>query len=295
MVPNYVAGALIGKGGTVVKEMNKMYGGFLRISSGGEYYPGTEERIVVIEGEKNQVKDMNNHIMLTLDEPGRDSTMKEVPIDEFRASMVKIVLTDGAAGLLIGKGGKTIASIQDESKAKVSVAMPERPLVPGERMLTIRGKLEERTKACNAVIDLIAEDPSNMANNKTKYDILPPVQMSLNNTYSSLGRRPFESRGFNDDMSSRSSSRGSRGGGRDLIKLPVKVTADVMVPVQLVGAVLGKQGSVIKDIVHRSGGARLRFAEPKDADDDDQKLTITGSFDQVQVAYAYVNDRVNNA
>jgi len=41
LVPNYVAGALIGKGGTVLRELIASFGGYIRISSGGEYYPGT--------------------------------------------------------------------------------------------------------------------------------------------------------------------------------------------------------------------------------------------------------------
>ena len=296
VVPNYVIGALIGKGGTVLKEMTSMYGGFLRLSSGGEFYPGTDERIVVITGDVNQVIDLNNHIMGKIADPGRDSTMKEVAIDEQRANMTKIILTDGAAGLLIGKGGLTIKAIQEESKAKVSVAMPDKVTVEGERMLTIRGSREERCLACKLVVKIVAEDPSNMANVKTKYyDPSSAMSLGMLSRHSSLSSRSFSdsrSRYSDDDRDRSSRGRSDRYPGR--LKLPVKVTADVMVPVQFVGGVLGKHGNVIKDIVARSGGARLRFEDQKSDDSDSQRLTITGSFDQVQMAYALVNDRVNS-
>ena len=164
------------------------------MSSGGEYYPGTDERIVVVTGDENQIIDISNYIVEKTEDPGRDSSMKTVEIDEYRKQQIKIVLTDAASGLLIGRGGLTIQAIQEESKAKMSVAMPDKITVSGERMVTIRGNsIEERSHACKLVIKQVAADTSNMMNTKTKYysevggamDMSPAICLSVRVIHSS--------------------------------------------------------------------------------------------------------------
>jgi len=73
-------------------------------------------------------------------------------------------------------------------------------------------------------------------------------------------------------------------------KLKAKVEVLVDVPDVLVGGVMGKQGSIIKDFVQRSGGAKFRFSDK--TDDADRTLTITGDMDQAQMAYNLVCERV---
>ena len=63
MIPNYAAGAIIGKGGSNIGELQERYGAKIRLSPSGEFYPGTEERIVIVTGEVNQIVDMNNYII----------------------------------------------------------------------------------------------------------------------------------------------------------------------------------------------------------------------------------------
>ena len=75
-----------------------------------------QERIVVITGAIHNIIAINNLIIDKIHDPQRDSSMKMIDIDNDRASKVKIVLTDGAAGLLIGKGGETIQAIQQDNK-----------------------------------------------------------------------------------------------------------------------------------------------------------------------------------
>lgn len=296
LVPNYAAGALLGKGGAMLTELKNSYGANIRLSGGNDYYPGTEERIVVITGEIDHVVDVNNLIMDKLHDPGRDNTMKNIEIDNDRASKVKIVLTDGAAGLLIGRGGINIKSIQEESKARISVAMPDRATVIGERVVTVSGNIDERTEACRQIVLKIAEEPSNMANGKTRYNsnsnngdpysqggydsngMLPPF-----NTRQSNSSKPMSTYRGNSMASSQSYQSS---------KLLARVQVEVEIPNVFVGGVLGKQGSIVKEFVQRSGGAKFSFSEQTD-DTDFRTLTITGDMDQTQMAYSLVNDRVD--
>jgi len=302
LVPNYVAGALIGKGGTCLNEMKEKYGGFIRISKGREYYPGTEERIIVITGEVTQIIDMNNHVMEKVLDPGRDSTMKNVPIDVERAKQVKIVLTKASAGLLIGRSGATIKSIQEGSKAKISIGMPEKASVPGEQVVTVSGSFDECTNACQKIIEKISVETTNMANTKTTYSLNTDMYGTHGNTGYSTGGVGYEGRmvsSFNnrqeqDSRSQYSANRISINQGGNKMGSPRKLKAtvqiDVEVPEVMVGPILGRQGSIIKDFVQRSGGARFKFLD-KSEDADNRTLLITGNLNQTTLAYSLVNDR----
>merc|ERR1712176_1057408 len=117
LVPNYVAGALIGKGGTLIQEMKEKYGGDIRLSANGDVYPGTDERIIVLTGEENEIIELNTCIMEKICE-----VVSRQPSDETRREQAKIVLTNAAAGLLIGRGGSTVKAITESSKAKLSIS-----------------------------------------------------------------------------------------------------------------------------------------------------------------------------
>merc|ERR1712005_53805 len=84
--------------------------------------------------------------------------------------------TDLAAGHLIGRGGETIKSIKEESQAKLSITMPEKAVVKGERVLTIIGTKEQLKTACEKVIEKVSGDES-VAGVKGNYN--NPVNSTL--------------------------------------------------------------------------------------------------------------------
>jgi len=168
IIPNYAAGALIGKGGANIKELESQYGAKLRLSPSGEFYPGTDERVVIINGEVNQIVDLHNYLM---DKIHTDS--QEAPPgrfrDEERGQQVKIIVPNATAGLVIGRGGATIKALQDETKAKIMITGRDGAKVPGERIITISGNTEQRLEATRHVIAKIAADPENMLNKNLTY------------------------------------------------------------------------------------------------------------------------------
>merc|ERR1712013_908818 len=104
---------------------------------------------------------------------GRDDSMKQITIDERRSRKTKIVLTSLAAGLLIGKGGNTIKGIQTSTQAILSITDSREGPVLGERLLTVIGDLDARNHACEQIIEVIANDASNMGNTMLRY---PPSE-----------------------------------------------------------------------------------------------------------------------
>jgi len=281
LVPDYVAGALIGKAGCVMNELRTTYGGNIRVSAAKEFYPGTTERVVVLTGMTENISQLNRHVMQKVEDPGRDNSLKALYMNENRAQQAKVVLTNQAAGLLIGKGGETIKTIQTESKAFLSIAATNEGPVPGERILTITGLTEQRQEAFNRIIDIIATEPSNMGNTVLRY-----------HDNGGAGRTgPMGERAIVDRVASKihaSIYGGIKKGG----KLEAQVQVTVTIPQEYVGGILGKSGIVIKDLVHRSGGAKFKFDEKTAEVVESRILTISGSMEQAYDGYNLLNERV---
>ena len=82
---------------------------------------------------------------------------------------------------------------------------------------------------------------------------------------------------------------GRRRGG---YQLQINVTAAMDIPDEVVGGVMGRQGCVIKELAHRSGGARFKFSDVLNDNGEDRTLTISGSLGQITTACELVADRV---
>lgn len=268
LVPNYVAGALIGQGGTLMTEMRQKFGGNIRLSANRECYPGTVERIVILTGDIEQIIALNNHIMGKVQEGS-----SKQPMDGERRDKVKIVLTNAAAGLLIGRGGLTIKGIQEETKAKISICSIETASVPGERVLTMSGTTNERMEACRQIVEKISCDSSNMANTSLKY-LNGGIGQNINQD-SQMGYA------YPNSYS-------------DKPQLKVKVVVETVVPEVMVGGIMGKQGQIIYELSQRSG-ARFKFSEKNEyapGTTDRTLKIIAGDINQAQTAFNLINERV---
>jgi len=168
LIPNYAAGAIIGKGGTNIGDLQNQYGAKIRLSPSREFYPGTEERIVILTGDVSQIIDLNNYI---IDKVHVDSTegFGGRLRDEERGQRVKIVVPNATAGLVIGRGGSTIKALQEETGAKIMISGRDEAKVPGERIITISGNTDNRIEATGKVISKVAADAENMANKNLTY------------------------------------------------------------------------------------------------------------------------------
>ena len=205
MIPNYAAGALIGRGGSNISELQKQYGAKLRLSPSGEFYPDTDERVVIITGEINQIIDLHNYIM---DKVHTDAT--EGPGAKFhdseRGQQVKIIVPNATAGLVIGRSGASIKSLQEDTGAKIMISGRDESKVEKERIITISGNDGQRLEASRAVISKIAADPENMLNKNLTYG-----GGSRGSEGGGSRGRKIDSRGYSNgaDISSRSSMFGS--------------------------------------------------------------------------------------
>eukprot|EP00438_Fugacium_kawagutii_P031485 Skav235039 [mRNA] locus=scaffold287:181265:182842:+ [translate_table: standard] len=85
------------------------------------------------------------------------------PTQNFRTK-AKIVVDTGLAGWLIGKGGRTIREMQENSGAFLHVIREDEPtplLQPGERLIEICGRLERKLEGIQVVLRTADSMPGN--------------------------------------------------------------------------------------------------------------------------------------
>lgn len=164
LVPDVAGGGIIGKKGANMQEMEQQSGGGkMKISSSGMYYPGTDrERILLLTGTVEQITVMNTLVMEKLEH--------ERSVHKDRSQTVKMIIPDGTAGLVIGKGGADIKALKASSKATIIVNSTNENAVKGERLVTVTGELDCVHTACKDIIEKVSRDDMNLRNDGLVYD-----------------------------------------------------------------------------------------------------------------------------
>ena len=162
LLPNSLAGTVIGKGGAKINEVQSESGGAkVVLSRSQEYYPdttGNQDRVLLISGSHlDQVTKALSLILNLLEQElgnsGGDETWQHLP-------MVRMLVHNKLCGALIGKNGTNIKSIAGESGANFAVSPPAS--LPGlnERVVKISGSIENVVKAVGLVISKLCSLPS---------------------------------------------------------------------------------------------------------------------------------------
>lgn len=167
MVPNHIAGSIIGKKGQTIAVMQEQTGAKIKLSSSSEFYPGTAERVVVIIGELHQILSMLDLITekIRIEFPGRSSTPSQLPE---RCKQIKLIVPNSTAGMIIGKGGSFIRGITEETGAKLQISQKATE-ISGERVVTISGEAEQIKAAAAVVVTKCQEDPDHALNSNLSY------------------------------------------------------------------------------------------------------------------------------
>lgn len=287
LVPNFMAGKLIGKGGSNIGELQSKFKLSIQVNNSNEFYPGTKDRIVCVTGEGIEGITYFLDYLVDLVE----TELQSDRINSTLSPEVKIIISHIAAGLIIGKGGEQIKAIVSDSNAKVQVSRKDES-VAGERVVTVSGTGEQRSSACKLLMEAMASAPDKISNNNLNYS--QPMQMlALNNT------QPMNSHYIVPDVQSGVSFLpGAAYNGMNFDYKPksqyrIKFQGEMEIPGKVVGTVLGRGGQTIKEI-SSSSGANLQFSKKDEYTDmeSSRTLTITGSVSQVHKAYMMVDEKL---
>ncbi|KAL8426833.1 hypothetical protein ACSSS7_007989 [Eimeria intestinalis] len=294
LVNNLVAGAIIGKSGAVIAQIEQQTGCALKLSPANMYYPGTEERILIMSGEQEA---LNNAILVVLDkihemqcqytpdgsrrESYDDSTSPSQPPSSVKVTL-RIVVPKAAVAAIIGKGGQQIKELQSSTHARVQVSNREEALV--ERLVTITGSLEEARAAAVAISSCLQSEPSLKSH---MYVVYKPGGL----LGGPLGYAQQQPLGYGGPL--------PYGGypapfPQELLTQQCEIY--IQVPEAVVGAVIGKSGRCVSEVMKQSG-ARVQVSQKGDfvPGTTDRKVTVSGSVAAVHNAHILLLQRVNAA
>lgn len=172
LIPSFTVGAVIGKGGEVIKSMKKESGAHIRVSQNGKYYPTTNERIAFISGSNEQVHQvicMINEKIRT-DKPPEN---KRVGNDlSERKTQMKLIIPSSSAGKIIGKGGCNIKEMKEKLEVSVRIQNHEESIEGlDERIVTVTGSPESIEASASTILTHVEEDNFGRIDNNLDYDM----------------------------------------------------------------------------------------------------------------------------
>ncbi|XP_054709687.1 RNA-binding protein Pasilla-like isoform X2 [Uloborus diversus] len=184
LVPSVAAGAIIGKGGETIAQLQKEAGARVKMSKATDFYPGTTERVCLITGSVEGILRIHEFIMEKVKEKPDPNAKMAIDFDhkqpaerEKQVSLnVKILVPNSTAGMIIGKGGSYIKQIKEESGAYVQISQKSKDHALAERCITVIGEMDNNKTACHMILAKIVEDPqSGSCLNVSYADVTGPV------------------------------------------------------------------------------------------------------------------------
>ncbi|XP_029924584.1 RNA-binding protein Nova-1-like isoform X1 [Myripristis murdjan] len=196
LIPSYAAGSIIGKGGQTIVQLQKETGATIKLSKSKDFYPGTTERVCLIQGTVEALNGVHNFIAEKVREMPQSAQKTEpvsilqpqttvnpdrvkqrypyfcrsfmlinlslLPFFYFNPSIclqAKLIVPNSTAGLIIGKGGATVKAVMEQSGAWVQLSQKPEGINLQERVVTISGEPEQNRKAVEIIVQKIQEDP----------------------------------------------------------------------------------------------------------------------------------------
>jgi len=161
LIPNYLAGALIGKGGEELNIIRKQTGGIIKLSQNKAYYPGTDERVVLIKGRPDSAFALLKLVHSKIRTRKAPPIINGRPFNEIRLQQMKLIIANSTAGKVIGTGGEVIKMIQQEHNVKLfitNVDNPKEKRIQNERICTVKGDELSVNRCMIDLVERIAAD-----------------------------------------------------------------------------------------------------------------------------------------
>ncbi|KAM3241337.1 hypothetical protein ACQJBY_054373 [Aegilops geniculata] len=162
-IPNGRVGVIIGKAGETIKHLQAQSGAKIQVTRDMDVQPGSQTRSVDLSGTPDQINRAEQLIIDVLAEAdaGSSGTIsnRKYNAPQPGAEQFQMQIANNKVGLVIGKGGETIKSMQAKSQARIQVIPLHLP--PGdtstERTLYIDGTAEQIGIAKQLVSEVTSE------------------------------------------------------------------------------------------------------------------------------------------
>eukprot|EP00980_Cylindrotheca_fusiformis_P022740 scaffold9672_cov112-Cylindrotheca_fusiformis.AAC.3 len=193
LVSNNVAGSIIGRAGQTISELQTESSARIKLSQTGDFYPGTQDRVCLVQGQIDNVKSairllLERLYMLQEQQHSQHTSSHSNKTDAVPGSpgfdfVVRLLVPCSCCGMIIGKGGTNIKLMEEASgvssvrlspKESTDPSSPAGAIVSGtaERVLTLTGpSMESCLKCASIVLDgmMAHHDISRYPNMTTSY------------------------------------------------------------------------------------------------------------------------------
>ncbi|XP_056145214.1 insulin-like growth factor 2 mRNA-binding protein 2a isoform X9 [Lampris incognitus] len=186
---------------------------------------------------------------------------------------LKILAHNSLVGRLIGKEGRNLKKIEEETGTKITISsLQDLTIYNPERTITVKGSMEDCCKAEVEIMRKLREAYENdIAAINQQTNLIPGLNLNA------LGI-------FSSGLSVLPPAAGPRGGvppvapaayNPFLQQAPEQEVVYLFIPTQAVGALIGKKGQHIKQLA-RFAGASIKIAPAESPDVTERMVIITG-------------------
>uniref|UniRef100_A0A8D3AK25 K Homology domain-containing protein n=1 Tax=Scophthalmus maximus TaxID=52904 RepID=A0A8D3AK25_SCOMX len=274
-------GSIIGKKGETVKKMREDSGARINISEGN-----CPERIVTITGPTDAIFKAFAMIAYKFEEDIINS-MSNSPATSKPPVTLRLVVPASQCGSLIGKGGSKIKEMRESTGAQVQVAGDMLPNST-ERAVTISGAPEAIIQCVKQICVVMLESPPKGAT--IPYRPKPastPVIFSGGQAYTIQGQYAIPHPDVSARPERQSALHSPKSSGLDASNQAS--THELTIPNDLIGCIIGRQGTKINEIRQMSG-AQIKIANAMEGSSERQ-ITITGTPANISLAQYLINAR----
>uniref|UniRef100_UPI00398E8CF0 poly(rC)-binding protein 3 isoform X10 n=1 Tax=Pristiophorus japonicus TaxID=55135 RepID=UPI00398E8CF0 len=291
-------GSIIGKKGETVKKMREESGARINISEGN-----CPERIVTITGPTDAIFKAFAMIAFKFEED-IDNSMTNSTATSKPPVTLRLVVPASQCGSLIGKGGSKIKEIRESTGAQVQVAGDMLPNST-ERAVTISGMPDAIIQCVKQICVVMLEaytiqgqyaiphpDDACLLSAEYKAALASTLWRSpqLTHPSSQLKEPAWRPESLRGKMEIKNCNEESGTWGLDAN--PPASTHELTIPNDLIGCIIGRQGSKINEIRQMSG-AQIKIANAAEGSTERQ-ITITGSPANISLAQYLINARLTS-
>uniref|UniRef100_A0AAQ4NND0 Insulin-like growth factor 2 mRNA binding protein 3 n=1 Tax=Gasterosteus aculeatus aculeatus TaxID=481459 RepID=A0AAQ4NND0_GASAC len=258
LVPTQFVGAIIGKEGATIRNITKQT--HSKIDIHRKENAGAAEKPITIHSTPEGCSNACTTIMEIMQKEALDTKFtEEIPL--------KILAHNNFVGRLIGKEGRNLKKIEQDTETKITIsALQDLTVYNPERTITVKGTIEACARAEEELMKKIRESyESDMAAMNLQSNLIPGLNLNA------LGLFPSGAPGMGPSMSSIPPP-GAHGGCSSF----GSETVHLFIPALAVGAIIGKQGQHIKQLSHFAG-ASIKIAPAEEVGATPQRrVTIAG-------------------
>uniref|UniRef100_A0A5F9CRY3 K Homology domain-containing protein n=1 Tax=Oryctolagus cuniculus TaxID=9986 RepID=A0A5F9CRY3_RABIT len=280
-------GSIIGKKGETVKKMREESGARINISEGN-----CPERIVTITGPTDAIFKAFAMIAYKFEED-IISSMSNSPATSKPPVTLRLVVPASQCGSLIGKGGSKIKEIRESTGAQVQVAGDMLPNST-ERAVTISGTPDAIIQCVKQICVVMLEAYTIQGQYAIPHpDLTKLHQLAMQQTpFPPLGQTNPAFPGEKLPLHSSEEAQNLMGQSSGLDASPPASTHELTIPNDLIGCIIGRQGTKINEIRQMSG-AQIKIANATEGSSERQ-ITITGTPANISLAQYLINARLTS-